>query len=87
MSNSDFNRGYLIAVANLMNLHDSEVEAQDVLGQLGCTRAQMEKLGLTDYDLTPLRKLYDETERLAEVYKRQRALAALSASNAAQVSK
>lgn len=57
-----FNRGYLIAVANCMNLHGNDVIAKDTLIQLGVDRAYMETLDLTDYDLEPLRKLFDEVE-------------------------
>lgn len=61
----DFNRGYMIAVANLMNLHGDEVIARDVLMQLGASREDMEALDLTDYDLEPLRALFDEIDRRA----------------------
>lgn len=53
-----FNAGYLIAVANIMNLHHEDVIAKDVLRELGCTKLEMERLDLADYDLKPLRELY-----------------------------
>jgi len=58
-----FAHGYLIAVANLMNLHGSEVEAEDVLGELGETEGVIKRLDLTDYDAQPLRKLFREISR------------------------
>jgi hypothetical protein len=77
----EFNRGYLIAVSNLMNLHGAEVEAQDTLDQLGCTRAEMEAMGFTDYDLEPLRRLFTESERLAALPARRTALRADAATD------
>lgn len=61
----EFNRGYLLAVANLMNLHGAEVEARDVLMQLGCSREAMEAMDFCDFDLEPLRRIFDDIEARA----------------------
>lgn len=62
-SDSHFNCGYLIAVANIMNLHDAGTIAKDVLLQLGVQSRVLNDLDLSDYDLKPLRKLFDDIER------------------------
>lgn len=63
---SDFNRGYLLAVSNLMNLHGDDVMARDILNELGCDREEMEAMGFDDYDLVPLRRLFDDIEQRRE---------------------
>lgn len=62
-----FQAGYLIAVANIVNLHDETVIAEDVLNELGICRSTMERMGLSDYDRKPLRKLFREIERKAAI--------------------
>lgn len=57
MSDQDFNRGYIIACCNMINLHDDPVIAWDTLSQLGITRKEVKELGLSDYDLKALRKI------------------------------
>lgn len=56
----DFAHGYLIAVANLINLHDEPTAAADLLGEAGYVMADVEALGLSDYDLDAFRKLRNE---------------------------
>ena len=58
-----FNLGYLIAVSNLVNMHDDTVAAEDLLRALGCSKAEMERFDLTDYDRKPLRRLFREMAR------------------------
>lgn len=53
-----FTHGYLIAVANIMNLHGDDVIAADVLQEGGASPPDIKRLGLTDYDARPLRKLF-----------------------------
>ena len=53
-----FNHGYLIAVANLINLHGDSVVANDVMSQETITMGEIQALDLNDYDLAVLRKLY-----------------------------
>jgi hypothetical protein len=58
-----FGHGYLIATANIVHLHDQPGIAEDVLREGGVKRADMETLGLTEYDLKPLRAMFREIER------------------------
>ncbi len=60
---ADFNAGYLIAVANIVNLHGEDTIAEDVLRQLGTDASVLKGLDLSDYDLKPLRALFREIER------------------------
>lgn len=66
-----FNAGYLIAVANIMNMHNEDTIAEDVLGALGEDRSVLNGLDLADYDLKPLRKLFGEIERKAAYDRRK----------------
>ena len=59
----EFNRGYMIAVSNIMNLHGEDTIARNVLEQLGATKADMERMGFDDYDLDQLRPLFREMAR------------------------
>lgn len=54
-----FQAGYLIAVANIMHLHDEDMVATDVLHELGADASDPEKLGLTEYDREPLELLFE----------------------------
>jgi hypothetical protein len=56
----EFRRGYYLAVANLMRLHGSEVEARDTLSNYGKFNPE----GIEEYDLKVLRPLAKEIERL-----------------------
>ena len=64
-ADDEFTRGYLIAVANLSNLHDQPTIAADVLAELGESEGVIKRLGLGDYDAKPLRKLFRENARRA----------------------
>lgn len=70
-----FAHGYLIAVANIMNLHGEDVIAEDVLQELGETADAIERLDLTEYDAEPLKELFEEIERKADLRRARKALA------------
>lgn len=70
-----FTHGYLIAVSNLINLHDEPTIAEDVLRELGETEAVIKRLDLCEYDAKPLRKLFREIKR-REKYELRRAMIA-----------
>jgi hypothetical protein len=62
-----FDRGYLLAVANLIHLHGESTEVDDLFRQHEQTRYRIEQLGFDDYDRLPLLKLrrrFDEWKRL-----------------------
>lgn len=59
---SDFNHGYVIAGCNMMNLYDDEMIAQDTFDQLGITAKQIQAMGLTEYDLSALRRFLPEAD-------------------------
>lgn len=67
-----FAHGYLIAVASIMNLHGEDVIAEDVLQELGETADAIERLDLTEYDAEPLKALFAEIERKANLRRRRR---------------
>ena len=56
-----FAHGYLIAVANIMNLHGEDVR------ELGESESAIKRLDLTEYDAEPLRKLFREIARIDAV--------------------
>jgi hypothetical protein len=58
-----FTHGYLIAVANIVNMHGETVIAEDVLRDLGGSPNAIRRLDLTDYDAKPLRALFREIKR------------------------
>ena len=62
-----FAHGYLIAVANIMNLHGEDVIAEDVLRELGESESAIKRLDLTEYDAEPLRKLFRVIARIDAV--------------------
>ena len=68
-----FHHGYLIAVANIVNLHGEDTIAEDVLMQLGISCSTMERMELSDYDKKPLRRLFREIDRKANLRKRRAA--------------
>ena len=51
----EFDRGYVIACCNLVNLHDQPGMAWDVLSQLGVSRADVKRMDLSEYDMKALR--------------------------------
>lgn len=71
LERDEFNRGYLIAVANLVHLHDEPTLAQDVLAELGEGPTTIKRLGLSEYDAKPLRKMFRELARLKANAKRR----------------
>lgn len=60
----NFNHGYLIAVANSLNLHNDDVIASDVMSQETISMKEIEALGLADYDLDVLKELYRDYPNL-----------------------
>jgi len=62
-----FDAGYTLAVANLIHLHDQPGMAADVMAQTGITITDINRMGLTDYDLKPLRKMFREEPSLRPV--------------------
>lgn len=63
MATDDFITGYLLACANLVHLHDRPGLAADVLHEAQITWADVQRLGLTDFDLAALRKIRQEKSR------------------------
>lgn len=57
LSNRHFQAGYLIAVANIMNLHGEDTIAADVLGELGFNPRDLKKFDFSEYDLRALKPL------------------------------
>ncbi|WP_025828343.1 hypothetical protein [Acetobacter okinawensis] len=59
----NFNAGYLIACCNIVNMHNEEGIASDILAQAGITEAEVKALDLSEYDanaLTEIRKASSE---------------------------
>ena len=67
-----FTHGYLIATANLINLHDQPTMAEDMLRELGETEGILKRLDLCDYDAKPLRKCFRNISA-RDKYDRERA--------------
>lgn len=63
MSEQDFERGYVIACANIANLHNEPTIAADVMAQLGISWTDVKRLGLGEYDMQALRKIKAEHSR------------------------
>ena len=59
---TEFRRGYYMAVANLMRLHDCDVLARDTLAAYG----KFDARGIAHCDLKVLRRLARETKRLEQ---------------------
>lgn len=55
----DFNVGYVLACANLVNLHGEVTLATDVLCELGITWADVIAMGLSEYDMDALQQIRD----------------------------
>lgn len=60
MANNDFNVGYVLACANLVNLHDQPGMAADVMAQAGISWAEVKRMGLSEYDMRALRLIRQE---------------------------
>lgn len=50
MTNNDFNIGYVLACANLVNLHDQPGMAADVMAEAGISWAEVKRMGLSEHD-------------------------------------
>lgn len=64
-----FNHGYLIATANIMNLHGEEVIAGDVLDQLGVSADEIRAMDLSEYDMDALEPLLSRTQEPPHAHK------------------
>lgn len=58
-----FEAGYLIAVANIVHLHDEPVIAVDVLRESGIRPNAVRRLKIDDYDASVLRRLFRQIRR------------------------
>jgi len=58
-----FNAGYVIACANLVNLHGEPGCAADMMAQLGITWGEVERMDLSDYDMRALQLIKQEKSR------------------------
>ncbi len=56
----EFNRGYLIACCDMMNLHGDSRIASDTLAQAGITQSDVKKMDLTEYDAAALADIRQE---------------------------
>ena len=54
---NEFDRGYVIACCNLVNMHDQPGMAWDMLAALGVTRTAIKNMNLAEYDTKALRKI------------------------------
>jgi hypothetical protein len=72
---SDFNTGYLIACANLVNLHDQPGMAADLVAELGVTWKDVTAMNLSEYDMEALEKI--KHERGGSVFARNTSFAAI----------
>ena len=50
IASKEFNRGYVIAVCNIVNLHGETTIAEDVLQQLNITESELIPMDLSEYD-------------------------------------
>lgn len=64
-----FTAGYAMACANIVNLHGEDTIAENILAESGITLAEVKALGLTDYDMKPLRALFREIARKQKAHK------------------
>jgi hypothetical protein len=56
--NTDFLRGFAIALADLNRLHDQPTMVRDVIDGAGLTLADFKRAGVEPYDLKELRKAF-----------------------------
>lgn len=69
MSN-DFTKGYLCCIANLINMHGYNTEADDLFKGNGLyTEYQMRKAGIDEGDIKTLRPVIKEHHRKNNLYK------------------
>lgn len=55
----NFNAGYVLACANLVNLHGETTLATDVLCELGITWTDVLAMDLSEYDMGALQQIRD----------------------------
>ena len=53
----EFERGYVIAVANLVNMHGASTEAVDLMRALDISFHKIRRLELTEYDMRAILEL------------------------------
>lgn len=53
----DFNAGYILACANIVNQHDEPGMAADVARELGVSWDEVKRMRLSPYDMAALRKI------------------------------
>ncbi len=53
----EFERGYVIACCNLINMHGADTHSVDLFSALGITKAKIKRMNLTDYDMSALADL------------------------------
>lgn len=56
---ADWECGYLAAVANMLHMHDNPTIAKDVAQEVGLLWSQVERAGLSEYDMDALLKIKD----------------------------
>ncbi|MFK4060774.1 hypothetical protein [Brucella anthropi] len=56
---TEFNRGYVLACANIVNLHGADVAVMEGFAQLGISKAELKALDLCDYDQRAIDALED----------------------------
>lgn len=61
-----FAHGYLLACCNLVNMHDRPELANDVLGEAGITQAEVQAMGLSEYDAKALAKIREARPNMGD---------------------
>ncbi len=56
---TEFNRGYVLACANIVNLHGADVAVMEGFAQLGISKAELKALDLCEYDQRAIDALED----------------------------
>lgn len=56
---TEFNRGYVLACANIVNLHGADVAVMEGFAQLGISKTELKALELCDYDQRAIDALED----------------------------
>lgn len=65
-----FTKGYLCAIANLINMHGYGTECDDLFKCSGTyTVKQMRKIGVEEFDIQTLKPVIKEYKRKNELYK------------------
>jgi hypothetical protein len=63
MDKVSFDIGYLMAVANIIHLHEEPTIATDVLRDGQVSRKTLESFDLSEYDVRVLTPLFDDIDR------------------------